>query len=94
MTCFIKIELNDSEIFDLLKNGSTNQKQIVKDIIKYDVYDEFFDIIEEIAINDSFDLRGAINGGVLQVNKYEDEELEYLAPEDIHLKDNVFLHLE
>lgn len=94
MICYIKIELSDSEIFDLLRNGSTNQKQIANDIIKYDVYDEFFNIIEEIAINNSFELRSAINGGVLKIIEYEPEEIEFIEPENIHLKNNVYLYLE
>ena len=94
MICYLNIELSDSEVLDLLKNGSTNQKQIANDIIKYDVYDEFFNILEEIQEFNKFDIRSAINGGVLKIIKYEPEEIEFIELENIHLKDNVYLYLE
>ena len=66
----MKIELNVSEIWDLLKEGSTNQKNFIESL-KYDEFEEFIDIIEMEC--PEMDLRGCINGGVLWV---EDDPVE------------------
>lgn len=89
---YFNIELSDSELLDLFENGSTNQKQLAKDIIKYNVYDEFFSILEEIQEFNKFDIRGAINGGVLKIVEVDNEEEN--QPENLHLKDNIYLYLE
>ena len=60
----MKIEMSVSEIWDLLKEGSTNQKNFIESL-KYDEFEEFIDIIEMEC--PEMDLRGYINGGVLKV---------------------------
>lgn len=65
----MKIDLNAWEIWDLLKEGSTNQKNFIESL-NYDEFEEFIESIEEY---DEFDLRGWINGGVLSV---EDDLVE------------------
>lgn len=94
MTSYFKIEVTDGELLDIFQHGSTNQQDIAKDIIKFNVFDEFFNTLEEIQEFNKFDIRGAINGGVLKIIEYEPEDLEEAAPEDINLKDNIFLHLK
>ena len=59
----MKIEMSVSEIWDLLKQGSTNQKNFIESL-KYDEFEEFIEFIEDY---DEFDLRSLINGGVLWV---------------------------
>ena len=66
----MKIDLSVSEIWDLLKEGSTNQKNFIESL-KYDEFEEFMDIIEIEC--PEMDLRGNINGGVLWV---ENDPLE------------------
>ena len=65
----MKIDLSTSEIYDLLKEGSTNQRNFI-DSLYYNEFEEFIELIEEY---DEFDLRGYINGGVLSV---EDDPVE------------------
>ena len=60
----MKIELNACEIWDLLKEGSTNQKDFIA-ALEYGEFVEFIEFIDEFY--DEFDLRGYINGGVLKV---------------------------
>ena len=66
----MKIEMSISEIWDLLKQGSTNQKNFINSL-EYSEFEEFIKFINEY--NDEFDLRGNINGGVLWV---EDDPVE------------------
>ena len=94
MICFFKIEVTDSELLNIFQHGSTNQQDLANDIIKFNVFDEFFNTLEEIQEFNKFDIREAINGGVLKIIEYEPEDLEETAPEDINLKDNIFLHIE
>lgn len=62
----MKIDLCASEIWDLLKEGSTNQKDFVEDLY----YSEFVEFIEFIEYyNDEFDILGYLNGGVLHVEE-------------------------
>lgn len=65
----MKIELNAWEIWDLLKEGSTNQRNFIESL-KFHEFEEFIEIIEDYP---DFDLRGYINGGVLWV---EDDPVE------------------
>ena len=65
----MKIELNTWEIWDLLKEGSCNQRDFV-DSLNYNEFEEFIGFIEDY---DGFDLRGYLNGGVLSV---EDDPVE------------------
>lgn len=66
----MKIEMNVSEIWGLLQEGSTNQRNFIESL-KYDEFEEFIDIIELEC--PEMDLRGNINGGVLWV---EDDPVE------------------
>ena len=67
----MKIEMSVSEIWNLLKQGSSNQRNFINSL-RYSEFQEFIKIIEDY---DDFDLRGYINGGVLvseetdQINK-------------------------
>ena len=65
----MKIDLSTSEIYDLLKEGSTNQRNFI-DSLYYNEFEEFMELIEDY---DEFDLRGYLNGGVLSV---EDDPVE------------------
>ena len=66
----MKIDLNTGEIWDLLKQGSTNQREFV-DSLKYSEFEEFIEFIDEFY--DEFDLRGYLNGGVLSVEDDPEE---------------------
>lgn len=66
----MKIELSTSEIWDLLKQGSTNQREFINSL-RFSEFEEFIDIIE--MEYPEMDLRGNINGGVLWV---EDDPVE------------------
>ena len=59
----MKIEITTDEIWNLLKEGSTNQRNFIESLN----YDEFEEFIESIEDYDDFDLRGWVNGGVLWV---------------------------
>lgn len=59
----MKIEMSVSEIWNLLKQGSTNQRDFISSL----TYNEFKEFIELIEDYEEFDLRGYINGGVLKV---------------------------
>ena len=67
----MKLDLSVSEIWDLLKEGSTNQKNFIESL-KYDEFEEFIEFIDEFC--DEFDLRGYLNGGVLRVEDTPEEE--------------------
>lgn len=72
----MKLDLSVSEIWDLLKEGSTNQRNFV-DSLRYDEFKEFIEFIDEICDEFyGFDLRGYLNGGVLRVE--DDPEEEYI----------------
>ena len=73
----MQIELNTKEIWDLLKEGSTNQKNFVGNL-NYDEFEEFIDILERECLE--MDLRDAINGGVLWVE--DDPVEEYIWKND------------
>ena len=66
----MKMDLSVGEIWDLLKEGSTNQKNFI-DSLYYSEFEEFIESIEEY---DEFDLREWINGGVLSVEDNPVEE--------------------
>ena len=59
----MKIELNAWEIWNLLKEGSTNQRDFIDSLY----YSEFKEFIESIEEYDEFDLRAYLNGGILSV---------------------------
>lgn len=68
----MKLDLSVSEIWDILQEGSSNQKEFVNSLY----YSEFEEFIESIDEYDEFDLRGYLNGGVLSVE--EDPVEEYV----------------
>lgn len=72
----MKIELSTWEIGDLLKQGSTNQRDFINSL-KYTEFEEFLEVIED-CYDDEFDLRGFINGGCLFVEDTPEdaEEIE------------------
>ena len=73
----MKIELSTSEIWDLLKEGSTNQRNFI-DSLYYNEFEEFIEIIEMEC--PEIDLRDLLNGGCLFVEDTpEDVEEEYIV---------------
>ena len=70
----MKIEMTTSEIWDLLKEGSTNQRNFI-DSLYYSEFEEFIEFINEFydEFYDGFDLRGYLNGGVLSVEDNPEE---------------------
>ena len=66
----MKIEMTTSELWDLLKKGSSNQREFINSL-RFSEFKEFIDIIEMEC--PEMDLRGNINGGVLWV---EDDPVE------------------
>ena len=65
----MKIEMTTGEIWDLLKEGGTNQRNFINSLY-YTEFEEFIEFIEDY---EEFDLRGYLNGGVLSV---EDDPVE------------------
>ena len=70
----MKIELNAGEIWDLLQEGSTNQREFINSL-RFNEFEEFIDIIEMEC--PEMDLIGDINGGVLWVE--EDPVEDYIV---------------
>ena len=68
----MKIDLSISELWDLLKEGSTNQREFINSL-RFSEFKEFIEDHEPML--EEYDLRGLINGGVLiseetdQINK-------------------------
>ena len=72
----MKIDLNPGEIWDLLKEGSTNQRDFIESLY----YDEFEEFLEEWEyLYNDFDLRSCLNGGCLFV----EDTTEDVEEEDI-----------
>ena len=69
----MNIEMTTSEIWDLLKEGSSNQRDFISSL----TYNEFKEFIELIEDYEEFDLRGYINGGVLKVE--DDPEDDFIS---------------
>ena len=67
----MKIDLSTGEIWDLLKEGSTNQRDFI-DSLYYNEFEEFIDILEIEC--PEMDLLGYLNGGVLSVEDTPEEE--------------------
>lgn len=65
----MKIDMSAGEIWDLLEEGSTNQRDFINSL-DYSEFEEFIEFMEDF---DEFDLRGYLNGGVLSV---EDDPVE------------------
>lgn len=58
----MKIELSTGEIWDILKEGSTNQREFINSLR----FSEFREFIEEHEMFlEEYDIRSLINGGVL-----------------------------
>lgn len=73
----MKIEVNTYEIWDLLKEGSTNQKDFIEKLY-YEEFKEFIELWKE-EYNNYLDLRSCLNGGCLAVEDIsEDVEKEYI----------------
>ena len=70
----MKIDLCAGEIWDLLKEGTTNQRNFI-DSLYYSEFEEFIDILEMEC--PEMDLIGNINGGVIWVE--EDPVEDYIV---------------
>lgn len=66
----MEIDLSIGEIWNLLKEGSTNQRNFIE-CLKYSEFEEFIELWEEEY--NHLDLRSCLNGGVLSV---EDDPVE------------------
>ena len=84
----MKIEMSTSEIWNLLREGSTNQRNFINSL-KYSEFEEFIEFIENY---DDFDLRGYLNGGVLVVETNEENE-ENEEPYIIYSNDRITISL-
>ena len=72
----MKIDMTASEIWNLLKEGSTNQRDFIESL-KYHEFKEFMEVWEEEY--NCLDLRSCLNGGCLFVEDTpEDVEEEYI----------------
>lgn len=73
----MKIDLSTGEIWDLLKQGSSNQRDFIE-CLKYDEFEEFIEEWEYL-YND-LDLISCLNGGCLFVedpNEAEEDHIIY-----------------
>ena len=70
----MKIDLCAGELWDLLKQGSSNQRDFI-DSLYYSEFEEFIDILEIEC--PEMDLIGNINGGVIWVE--EDPVEDYVV---------------
>lgn len=71
------IEVSNFELANILENGSTNQKQFIKDIEAsnnnvIEVLDFIEDNMSEIT-EDIFDIRSFLNGGALRFEELTEE---------------------
>lgn len=71
----MKIDLSTGEIWDILKEGSTNQRDFI-DSLKYSEFEEFVILWEEEY--NYFDLRSCLNGGCLFVEDPNEAEEDYI----------------
>lgn len=62
----MKIDMNAGEIWNLLEQGSTNQKNFIN-CLDYTEFEQFIEYLEFMEDFDEFDLRGYLNGGVIEV---------------------------
>lgn len=70
----MNIEMTTSEIWDLLKKGSTNQRNFINSL-RYSEFKEFIELWEEEY--NHLDLRSCLNGGCLSIE--EDGEIDEYA---------------
>ena len=67
----VKIEMNASELWDLLNEGSSNQREFINSLR----YSEFEDFLEQCEyIFEEYDLISLLNGGCLFVEDTPKEE--------------------
>lgn len=99
MTSYFYIQVTDSELCDMMKNGSTNQKIFIDKAIKAGAVEEVFNLIESLiddeiltGILEPYDIRDAINGGVLFLTDKtgaaelsENDFIKYEITEDLYL---------
>ena len=71
----MKLDLNVNEIWNLLKEGSTNQRDFVEKLY-YEEFKEFIILWEEEY--NYFDLRSCLNGGCLFVEDPNEAEEDYI----------------
>ena len=97
------IDLNDYEIMQILRDGSTNQRNFVNkvDSLKID-YFKLFEVLEDYQeyFNTQIDIRSLLNGGALYIATDKDyhclDDFVY-AVENFYsyeLKEGVFLIIE
>lgn len=99
MTSYFLLEVTDSELTDILKTGSTNQKNFINKAINNHAVTEVFDLLESLITGwsgqEPFDIRGAINGGMLfltnAVGVKELSDNDFIKYE---IKDDLFLVIE
>ena len=76
----MKIDLNAWEIWDILKEGSTNQRDFINSLT-FTEFDEFLE--EHQMFFEEYDIRSLLNGGCLFVEDTpEDVEEEYVIYEN------------
>ena len=88
----MKVDLSNYEVFDLLSNGSKNQKHFVNQMNKFNLnVDDLFDEIENTFIDYEIkdDIRSLINGGVLYIDN--ETHSDFI---NIELNNGVYLILE
>lgn len=95
----MKVDLSNDELYNLLKNGSTNQKHFVSMIDEYKLdIDNVFDLLEELLFDylideKDCDIRGWINGGALYItDDASGYQLEEFA--NVELDSDIYLILE
>ena len=76
----MKIDLNAWEIWNILKEGSTNQRNFINSL----TFTEFNEFLEQHELFfEKYDIRGLLNGGCLFVEDTpEDVEEEYIIYEN------------
>lgn len=76
----MKIDLNNLEIWNLLKEGSTNQRNFINSL----TFTEFNEFLEQHELFfEEYDIRSLLNGGCLFVEDTpEDVEKEYVIYEN------------
>lgn len=68
----MKIDLSNYELYNLLENGSTNQKHFISQINNFclnpdDVFETMENMFDDCEL-ENYDVRGWINGGVLYIS--------------------------
>lgn len=80
----VMIEVTNSELWDMFRNGSTNQKVFIENL----TFSEFEEVIDLLENEYECDIRGDINGGGISI---VDKENEYTV---LKLDDNKFLEIQ